>query len=136
MLDSRRDPGRLRDWILDWLAKELKIARTEINPQENLLKYGIDSVIAIMFVGDLEDQLGLRLSPTLVWDFPTVDKIVDELLIESGAEPSKELKSATTSNDVARFDELDTQQAQELLDKLDQLTDAEVEALLNRLSRT
>ena len=41
---------------------------------------------AMMLVGDLEDSLGLRLSPTLVWDYPTMEKLA-QYVVEKDVVP-------------------------------------------------
>ncbi len=135
ILRTQNNPDQLRDWILEWLAKELQLPRHRIRGDENLQHYRMDSVNAIMLVGDLEDRLGLRLPPTLVWDFPTVDGLVEKLAQEIRLAPTSEHSSSTSVDGVSSMEELDAEQAQALLDRLDELSDAEVDALLQRLNR-
>ena len=119
-------------WLIDWVANELKLARDEIRSDENLLNYGMDSVNAIMLVGDLEDRLGAKLPPTLVWDFPTIDGLVGKLIVEASA-----AASAPRAPETGRLQEkIDPAKAQELLDRLDQLSDQEVEDLLEQLKQS
>lgn len=143
--DHGRNADSLQAWVIDWLSRELKIPPREINVQENLLVYGIDSVSAIMLAGDLEDFLGRRLPPTLLWDHPTVASLVQrlqELALNDTVQPAdgsmnspvdKNLNPDTT---VAGLDTdtISIDEARQLLDRLDELTDDQVDALLRRLS--
>lgn len=143
--DQRQSAESLQTWVIGWLSRELKIPPRDINVQENLLVYGVDSVSAIMLAGDLEDFLGRRLSPTLLWDHPTVASLVrhlQELALNNTVQPAdgnlnplrdKNLKpdAAVTGIDT---DIISIDEARQLLDRLDELTDDQVDALLRRLS--
>ena len=128
----RHTEDSLRNWIADWLARELQVPRADIAPDENLLTYGMDSVSAVMLVGDLEDHLGLRLTPTLVWDYPTARKLGDKAWLEYGNELSVSPSPGTNGR---LIESMDIAEAKQLLERLDELSDTEVETLLARLSR-
>ncbi|MEH1166477.1 acyl carrier protein [Micromonospora sp. CPCC 205539] len=66
----------LRTWLIDRIAYYLECESALINPTRSLADYGLDSVLALTLCGDLEDRLGIRLEPTVVWDHPTVDELV------------------------------------------------------------
>lgn len=130
------DEAAIRTWMVKWLSRELKLAPTEISPDESLLTYGMDSINAIMLVGDMEDYLGLRLPPTLVWDFPTVNRLVDKALSEQAALGGQSSPAAENGrSDKRSIDTMDIAEAKQLLERLDELSDADVEALLARLSQ-
>jgi acyl carrier protein len=63
----------------EWIARELGLPVEEIEASKSLLNYSLSSVTAMMLVGDLEERLGLTLPPTLVWDYPSIEAIVDYL---------------------------------------------------------
>lgn len=141
MTDTQPSPNDgLQQWIVEWLARELKISPDQIAPDVNLLTYGVDSVMAMMLVGDLEDRLGRRLTPALLWESPTVSRLVANLRdLQSGAaltrqeEPSSQADTVNNEPGVG-IDALTIEEARALLDRLDELSDAEVEAILARLS--
>ena len=116
----------VRAWILAWLERELDVPAAGIATDETLLNYGMDSVNAIMLVGDLENMLKLRLPPTLLWDHSTVDALA--LAVTSGTYPAA--GGAVTEEP----HELSAAEAERLLANIDQLSEAEVSALLARLS--
>jgi hypothetical protein len=86
----------------------------------------------MILVGDLEDWLGLRLPPSLVWDYPSIDAMTDYLIEKARAKPTEaklgKLPSETALGAEPRED------ARQLLDRLDKLSDQDVDALLRQLS--
>ena len=125
------DPAEIRNWILNWIQRELGVSSNEVKTDENLLNYGIDSVNAIMLVGDLESQFRIKLAPTLVWDHPTVDALVKVASTEI-AESSTPVASDGETPKPAK--QISAQEAEKLLENIDQLSEQEVSQLLERLT--
>jgi acyl carrier protein len=99
----------------------MEMPAAEIDTGHSLLDYSMSSVTATILVGDLEDWLDLTLSPTLVWDYTSIDAMTDHLL-EQVAEGSSTVAAAPTKD------------AGQMLEELDGLSDEEVDALLKQLS--
>ncbi len=122
----------IKTWLTKWIAKNLQMSVDEIQTSKSLLDYSLSSITATMLVGDLEDWLGLTLGPTLVWDYPSIDALMDHL--------SGELDKASTAPQPISVSVKGTeigitsgQEAQEMLSNLDGLSDQEVSALLEKL---
>lgn len=118
---TSRTKQEIAQWLVAWIAKELKMPASDIDPARSLLEYSMSSLTATILVGDLEDWLDLRLAPSLVWDYPSIDAMTDHL-----AGLSMDTVSTAPSAPVAAED------PEKLLEGLDQLSDEEVDALLNR----
>src|SRR5687767_1893947 len=71
------------NWLVHRIAEELGLDPGEIDRREPLASYGLSSQQAVMLSGDLEEWLGRSLPPTLVFEYPDVDALVQYL---SGAE--------------------------------------------------
>lgn len=69
----------LQDWLVTKLAEELGIDPSEIDVQQPFAQYGVDSVLAVTLVADLEDAMGCTLNPTLLFDYPCVEAIAQHL---------------------------------------------------------
>ena len=85
------------------------VCRSNTRTNETFVRFGMDSVHAMMLVGDLEEHLDRRLPPTLAWTYPTVRTLAAHL-----AETSPELASGDDA----------------LLDRLDDMSEEEIDALL------
>lgn len=122
-------PGRSPDaeaietWLRAQLADRLGLFPDDIDIDEDFANYGLNSIEAVNLSGDLENMLGRRLPPTLLWDYPTVRAIADYL-------------AEDTSPDAAAVGDgssLSPEEAERLLGELDQMSDAQVDALLNSM---
>lgn len=60
---------------IELLAECLKMQASEIDSNQKLTGYGLDSINAMTMVGDLEDHFEIELPSTLLWDYETIDKI-------------------------------------------------------------
>lgn len=69
----------LQEWLIDKLAAELGIDPADIDVQQPFAQYGVDSVLAVTLVADLEDAMGRELNPTLLFDFPCIEAIAQHL---------------------------------------------------------
>jgi acyl carrier protein len=69
----------IQDWIVVYLANLLEIDPEEIDVTIPFDRYGLDSSAAIGFTGDLEEWLGKEIDPTLLYDYPTVEALVEHL---------------------------------------------------------
>jgi acyl carrier protein len=104
----------LAEWIKDWLARELKLAPDDIAADKTFVRYGVDSVHAMMLVGDLEEHLKRRLPPTLAWTYPTVEALAGHLA------EIRETEAATVP----------VSAGSDLLSRLDDLSEEEIDRLL------
>lgn len=72
----------LRNWILRRLCSALNLAEADVDADTQFSHYALDSVDAVTFVMDLEEELGRELPSTLLWDYPTANLCVSFLLDE------------------------------------------------------
>ncbi|RKZ93723.1 MAG: short-chain dehydrogenase [Candidatus Parabeggiatoa sp. nov. 1] len=92
-------------------------APEQIQPRQRLFDLGIDSLMAVDLRNRLKASLGQPLRATLVFDYPTLESLVDYLLQEV--------------LDLSSADNVETSENQDLnLTELDQMSEAEAEDLL------
>ena len=72
-----------RDVIAAWLAAKvagpLGVRPDEVDMRRPLAGFGIGSLQAVRLAAELEEWLGRELTPTLVYDYPTIDALADFL---------------------------------------------------------
>jgi len=73
-----------------------------IDRRERFNRYGLDSVKATAFTGELSARLGKALPPTLMWDHPSVEKLVKHLTASSAAPAPAGTKPAAARTSPAR----------------------------------
>jgi acyl carrier protein len=70
-------------WLAKWLANELGIKLDVIDTSKYFVHYGLDSVTAITLIADLEVWLERQLPLTLAWDYPSIQKMAQHLVLKS-----------------------------------------------------
>ncbi|MDT9177354.1 MAG: acyl carrier protein [Limnospira sp. PMC 1291.21] len=117
------DAEAIQGWLITQMAERLGLNPDDIDIDEDFANYGLNSIEAVNLSGDLENQFGRRLPPTLLWDYPTIKAIADYLAQDTTP------KATTNSSGQS----VSPQQAQQLLERLNQMSNAEVESLLNSM---
>ncbi len=69
------DVDEAREWLRGVLAARLELPPEQIDTARNFEEYGLDSRTAVGVSGELEEWLGKPLSPTLLWDCPSIDAV-------------------------------------------------------------
>ena len=76
----------ISSWLIEQLSHRLRVSPAEINIHDPFSSYGLDSATAVSLSGELEEWLERRLSPTLIYDYPSIDKLSQYLA--TGTSPS------------------------------------------------
>ena len=69
----------IQAWIVDYLADLLEIDPDEVDIRISFDRYGLDSSVAVGLTGDLEDWMEIKLDPTLLYDYPTIESLAQHL---------------------------------------------------------
>jgi acyl carrier protein len=72
-------------WLIDYLADLLEVPAESIDPTANFQELGLDSSLAISLTGDLEEWLGRRINPTLLYTHTTIESLSSGLAEEMAA---------------------------------------------------
>ncbi len=123
----------IQQWLVTCLAAQLDIAPQEIDVCRPITEYGLDSIAAISLAGDLEDWLGLELSPTLLWDYPVIEILARYLAAALTADAKVPEAPGPTTGVATAGMVVDRAQAEQFLTHLDDLSDTAVDAMLHDL---
>lgn len=63
----------IQEWLTGNIAKTMNVSQDEIDFDAPFDSFGMDSVKAVSISAELEDWLGCKLSPTLVYDYPSIN---------------------------------------------------------------
>lgn len=69
----------IRTWLITNIASVVNMAPSSIDVRQTFDNYGLDSLQAVSLSGDLETWLNREISPTVVWDYPTVEQLAQHL---------------------------------------------------------
>ena len=83
----------LQSWLVVQLANELKIQPDILDVHEPFTSYGLDSVKAVSLAGAIEDWLGIKLSATIAYDYPSIEALAGYLAdLSSSSAEEKQFK--------------------------------------------
>ena len=69
----------IRDWCVEYLARTLDLPSHTIDPKITFARLGLDSANSVFLIVELEDWLGLELTPDLVFEHPTICELARHL---------------------------------------------------------
>jgi phthiocerol/phenolphthiocerol synthesis type-I polyketide synthase D len=76
---QRRAQEILR-WLGEWGGKRVGRPAFAVDPRKKMSEYGLDSIGAVEFAGDLADFLNRPLPPTIAYEFQNIQQLLDFLL--------------------------------------------------------
>lgn len=79
-------PAEILNWVTSYLANLLQVDPDEVDITVPFDRYGLDSLAAVGLTGDLSDWLKREVEPTLLYDYPTVEGLVQYLSSEFNAQ--------------------------------------------------
>jgi acyl carrier protein len=80
----------IRDWCVDYLARTLDLPDEQIQPDAKFARLGLDSANSVYLIVELEEWLGLELTPNLLFDHPTISDLARYLAGRAAGEKSVE----------------------------------------------
>ncbi len=87
----------IQNFLVSNLADLLGVETAEIDIEENLENYGLDSAQAMILVGKLEKLLGFQPSPLLLWHYPNIaslsQRLAEEVQEDSAIQDTKSASS-------------------------------------------
>jgi len=65
----------IRDWCVQYLARTLELSDAQIEPSVTFTRLGLDSANSVYLIVELEEWLGLELTPDLLFEHPTISDL-------------------------------------------------------------
>jgi acyl carrier protein len=74
----------IRDWCVEYLARTLDLPDHTVDPEMTFARLGLDSANSVFLIVELEDWLGLELTPDLLFEHPTIGELARHLVTRAG----------------------------------------------------
>ena len=74
----------IRDWCVAYLARTLDLPDQTIDPEMTFARLGLDSANSVFLIVELEDWLGVELTPDLLFEHPTICELARYLATRAG----------------------------------------------------
>ena len=72
---STRSVSEIEAWLLSHLRQRLGPGAEDIDAHLPFSYYGLDSLDAVALASELEDWLGVEVTPDVAWDYPTAHAV-------------------------------------------------------------
>ena len=65
----------IRDWCVKYLVRTLELPEQAVDPDVKFARLGLDSANSVFLIVELEEWLGIELTPDLVFEYPTIAEL-------------------------------------------------------------
>ena len=76
----------IRDWCVEYLARTLDLQAQAIDPDVKFVRLGLDSANSVYLIVELEEWLGIELTPDLLFEYPTIAELARYLAGRSASD--------------------------------------------------
>ncbi len=70
----------IQNWLREKIAEKIKLPVSAVEVDVPFANYGLDSILLVTLVDELEEWLGTSLDPTIFWEYPTIEILTEWLL--------------------------------------------------------
>lgn len=82
---STQTAESIQIWLINQLTEQLQIQYDQVDIKEPFENYGLNSSQILIIAVKAEKQFGFKLSPVLLWHYPTIESLSYRLLEEFSA---------------------------------------------------
>ena len=79
MGEAKPTEPEICDWCTAYLAKQLELPVSQIDPRAEFARLGIDSATSVFFVIDLEEWLGIELPSNIAFEYTSIAELAGYL---------------------------------------------------------
>jgi acyl carrier protein len=83
-MSNAKNLDEMRAWLIERISAALKV-KNGMDPDAPFSKYGLQSIDAVILAMEIEEQVGVELPPTLLWEYNTVNECAS-YLVNMGSE--------------------------------------------------
>ena len=80
-------------WVSTEVAKVLEIEVDAVDPDQDFSDFGIDSIVAFSITGQLSEWIERELPVTLLWEYPTINRLAHHISDQLAKDEFPEHKS-------------------------------------------
>jgi acyl carrier protein len=72
----------IQEWLIQQLSEQLQIDPNLVDIRASFDSYGLDSSQVLVIAGQAEKTFGFKLSPVLLWHYPSIESLSQRLVEE------------------------------------------------------
>jgi acyl carrier protein len=78
-MSKAKDLNEMRAWLIERITAALRVKKG-MDPDAPFSKYGLQSIDAVILAMEIEEEVGVELPPTLLWEYNTVNECASYLV--------------------------------------------------------
>lgn len=78
-MSKTKDLTEMRAWLVERISTALKV-KNGMDPGAPFSKYGLQSIDAVILAMEIEEEVGVELPPTLLWEYNTINECASYLV--------------------------------------------------------
>jgi acyl carrier protein len=67
------DEPTLRAWLISYITSVLNLPSDKVPTDQTFVSYGFDSVEVVVMAGVMEEEFGVQVEPTQLFENPSID---------------------------------------------------------------
>ena len=71
----------LKEWLINWIIRNQQFRRQDVDPDKNIIHYGIDSLAAVTLESEISDRFGFKWHVSSFMLNPTINGLAKEGMI-------------------------------------------------------
>lgn len=79
ILEKQLEVPEVLVWLTLKFADWLEVSADELDSQQPIASYGLDSISAVTLSVQLEEELSVELDTAVLWDRPTLESLAEHL---------------------------------------------------------
>ena len=91
ILEKQLEAPEVLSWLTLKFADWLEVSADDLDAQQPIASYGLDSISAVTLSVQLEEELSVELDTAVLWDRPTLESLAEHLTEKLNAAGSTEL---------------------------------------------
>lgn len=80
MLNTDYNQEKIQDILINLIVNKTDLKQDYIDLDSTFASYDIDSVIALEISGELEEIIGVKINPIILFEYPTINTLSKHLL--------------------------------------------------------
>lgn len=94
------DAEQLIQWMRENIAEALNKSASQIDIDANFFSLGLNSAVSVSFIAELSERINRELSPIVIFDYPSIRKLVDHIFCSSENQQQK-IENNVIDRDIA-----------------------------------
>ena len=83
--EAKFSAAAIEGWCVEHIARTLGIPPSEVEREKEVERLGLDSAALVVLVVELEEWLGVELTPQLLFEYPTIAELARHIAEEHAA---------------------------------------------------